>query len=67
MRSKDGAGLDWPIEYKDLAPYYDKCEQFIGVTGARENHPDLPDPDNFLPPANLKCPDHIIKRSLFKR
>lgn len=66
MRSKDGAGLDWPIEYKDLAPYYDKCEQFIGVTGARENHPDLPDPDNFLPPANLKCPDHIIKRSIEK-
>ena len=59
MRSRDGQGLDWPIEYKDLAPYYDKAELFMGVCGAKENHPDLPDSDNFLPPVALKCPDQI--------
>jgi choline dehydrogenase-like flavoprotein len=57
MRSRDGQGLDWPIQYKDLAPYYDKAESFMGVCGAKENHPDLPDADNFLPPVALKCPD----------
>jgi choline dehydrogenase-like flavoprotein len=57
MRSRDGQGLDWPMEYKDLAPYYDKAEMFMGVCGAKENHPDLPDADNFLPPVALKCPD----------
>jgi len=61
MRSRDGQGLDWPIEYKDLAPYYDKAEIFMGVCGARENHPDLPDSDNFLPPVAFKCSDVAIK------
>jgi len=56
MRSTDGAGLDWPIEYKDLAPYYDKAEIFMGVCGQAENHPDLPD-GKYLPPVALKCPD----------
>lgn len=63
MRSRDGQGLDWPIDYKDLAPYYDKAEIFMGVCGAKENHPDLPDGDNFLPPVALKCPDYLLKRA----
>ena len=63
MRSRDGQGLDWPLEYKDLAPYYDKAEIFMGVCGAKENHPDLPDGDNFLPPVALKCPDYLLKRA----
>jgi choline dehydrogenase-like flavoprotein len=63
MRSKDGAGLDWPIEYKDLAPYYDKAEIFMGVCGQAENHPDLPD-GKYLPPVALKCPDvELVKAS----
>lgn len=66
MRSRDGQGLDWPIEYKDIAPYYDKAEQFMGVCGQKENHPDLPDSDNFLPPVNLKCSDWAIKRAAKK-
>jgi choline dehydrogenase-like flavoprotein len=66
MRSRDGMGLDWPIEYKDIAPYYDKAEQFMGVCGAKENHPDLPDADNFLPPVALKCPDQFLWRAAEK-
>ncbi|MGE0884415.1 MAG: GMC family oxidoreductase [Blastocatellales bacterium] len=66
MRSRDGQGLDWPVEYKDIAPYYDKAEQFMGVCGAKENHPDLPDSDNFLPPVNFKCSDWFIKRAAEK-
>ncbi|HZS09304.1 MAG TPA: GMC family oxidoreductase [Blastocatellia bacterium] len=66
MRSRDGHGLDWPVEYKDLAPYYDKAEIFMGVCGARENHPDLPDGDNFLPPVAFKCPDHLLTKAAAK-
>ncbi len=66
MRSRDGQGLDWPMEYKDLAPYYDKAELFMGVCGQKENHPDLPDSENFLPPVNLKCSDWAIKRAAKK-
>jgi choline dehydrogenase-like flavoprotein len=35
-RSRDGLGADWPIRYEDVAPYYDKAEAFIGVTGSVE-------------------------------
>jgi choline dehydrogenase-like flavoprotein len=65
MRSQDGAGLDWPIEYKDLAPYYDKAELFMGVAGQPENHPDLPD-GKYMPPVAPKCPDVEIRKAADK-
>jgi choline dehydrogenase-like flavoprotein len=47
-RSRDGLGYDWPITYDDLAPWYDKTERLIGVTGKAPprgltNTPDSPD------------------------
>lgn len=66
MRSRDGHGRDWPIEYKDIAPYYDKAEKFMGVCGEKENHPDLPDADNFLPAVALKCPDKTLWKAAEK-
>jgi choline dehydrogenase-like flavoprotein len=42
-RYRDGVGPNWPISYADLAPYYDKVEKFIGVTGTREGIPSAPD------------------------
>jgi choline dehydrogenase-like flavoprotein len=47
--ARDGHGTDWPIRYADLAPWYDKVEQFIGVSGAKEGLPQLPD-GQFQPP-----------------
>lgn len=41
--AKDGHGVDWPIRYDDLAPWYDAVERFIGVQGAREGVASLPD------------------------
>jgi choline dehydrogenase-like flavoprotein len=66
MHSRDGQGKDWPITYQDLAPYYDKVEIFMGVCGAQENHPDLPDSDHFLPPVAFKCSDVAIKNAVEK-
>lgn len=40
---KDGHGVDWPIRYKDIAPWYDYVESFIGVSGERDGIPQLPD------------------------
>jgi choline dehydrogenase-like flavoprotein len=42
--SRDGFGADWPISYADLAPYYDRVERFMGLTGNRDGIPHLPDP-----------------------
>lgn len=52
--SRDGYGQDWPISYKDLEPYYDRVESFIGVSGSREGLPQFPD-GQFLPPMALSC------------
>ncbi len=41
--SRDGLGTDWPITYDELAPYYDKAESFIGVTGSKEGIRSAPD------------------------
>ena len=41
--SRDGFGMDWPISYQDLAPYYDKVDLYLGISGHKENLPYLPD------------------------
>jgi len=41
--SRDGLGMDWPVSYADIAPWYDRTEKLVGVSGANsglENHPD---------------------------
>ncbi len=51
---KDGHGTDWPIRYKDIAPWYDYVEKFIGVSGNRDGIAHLPD-GIFLPPMEMNC------------
>lgn len=63
--SRDGYGEDWPLSYKDLAPYYDRAEEFIGVCGNNEGFPHLPD-GNLLPGFPLVCHEHIVKRAADK-
>lgn len=57
---RDGHGTDWPIRYADLAPWYDHIENFIGVSGSRENLPQLPDGD-FLPPMEMTDGERAFK------
>lgn len=52
--SRDGFGQDWPLDYAELKPYYDRVDRFIGVSGAKEGLPQLPDGE-FLPPMALSC------------
>jgi choline dehydrogenase-like flavoprotein len=51
---KDGHGVDWPIRYKDLEPWYNYVEEFTGISGRAEGLPQLPD-GNFLPPIEMNC------------
>jgi choline dehydrogenase-like flavoprotein len=51
---KDGIGVDWPVRYKDLAPWYDYVETYVGISGKQEGLAQLPD-GNFLPPMELNC------------
>jgi choline dehydrogenase-like flavoprotein len=51
---REGVGVDWPIRYADLAPWYDHVERFIGVSGQKEGLPHLPD-GQFQPPMEMNC------------
>ncbi len=52
--AKDGIAIDWPIRYKDMAPWYDYVEKFAGISGSMEGLAHLPD-GHFLPPMDLNC------------
>jgi choline dehydrogenase-like flavoprotein len=58
---KDGIAVDWPVRYKDLSPWYDYVETFIGVSGQAEGIPQLPD-GKFLPPMELNCVEQDLKK-----
>lgn len=60
--AKEGVGVDWPIRYEDLAPWYSYVEKFAGIQGSRENLDVLPDGE-FLPAMELNCVEkHVRKR-----
>ena len=52
--AKEGIAIDWPIRYKDIAPWYTYVEGFAGISGSKEGLQQLPD-GNFLPPMDLNC------------
>ncbi|HEX8851508.1 MAG TPA: GMC family oxidoreductase [Gemmatimonadaceae bacterium] len=60
---RDGHGVDWPIRYRDLAPWYDHVERFIGVSGEKLGLAHLPDGD-FLPPWELTCAEKQVKQGI---
>ncbi len=64
--AKDGIAVDWPIRYKDLAPWYDHVEKFAGISGSKENLAVLPDGE-FLPPMQMTCLEKAVKGSVEKK
>jgi len=62
---KDGHGVDWPIRYKDIEPWYDYVEEFAGITGMEEHLPQLPD-SKFLPAMPLNCVEQHVRRAIKK-
>ncbi|MGH9768569.1 MAG: GMC oxidoreductase [Blastocatellia bacterium] len=63
--SRDGYGVDWPIEYADVAPYYDKVDLLLGISGVKENLPFLPD-SIFQRPTRLNEAEVHLRNSLAK-
>jgi choline dehydrogenase-like flavoprotein len=60
--AKDGIGVDWPVRYKDIAPWYSYVEKFAGINGSKEGLPQLPDGE-FLPAMDM----NIVEKDLSKR
>jgi len=61
-KSRDGLGADWPFEYKDIAPWYDKTEALVGVCGTNTGLDDMPpSPDGVLqPPPQPRIPELLV-------
>ena len=62
---KDGIAVDWPIRYKDLAPWYDYVEEYIGVSGENVGLSQFPD-GNYLKPMELTCVEDHLKSDIKK-
>ncbi len=60
---REGVDGAWPIGYDDIAPWYAKVEDYIGVSGSRENLPYLPD-SNFQPPMPMNVAEKWLKERL---
>ncbi|HVV56101.1 MAG TPA: GMC family oxidoreductase, partial [Mucilaginibacter sp.] len=62
---KDGWAIDWPIRYKDIEPWYDHVEKFIGVNGSLEGLEQLPD-GHFLPAMQMNCVEKDVSERIKK-
>ena len=61
-KSIDGLGDDWPISYRDLAPYYDRVDELVGIFGSVENLPNHPD-GKFHTPPRPRCYELYVKQA----
>ena len=60
---RDGHGVDWPIRYADVAPWYSYVERFVGVSGERRGLAHLPDGE-FLPPWEMNCAEQLVRQGI---
>ena len=61
--AKDGLGIDWPIRYKDIAPWYEYVERFVGISGQAAGIPTLPD-SIFQQAMPLNCIEDTLKQKV---
>ena len=64
--SRDGWGIDWPISYAELEPHYETVERFIGVSGTKEDLPQIPD-SIFQPALPMMCGERRLKDAVWKK
>ena len=63
---KEGISIDWPVRYADISPWYDKVEEYIGVSGENLGLEVLPD-GKFQPKMDLNCVEEEFKKSVSEK
>ena len=63
---KEGIAIDWPIRYRDIEPWYDYVERFVGVSGQKEGLKQVPD-GQFLKPFPLNCAEQHMREAVMKK
>jgi len=61
--TNEGIGVDWPIRYRDVKPWYDYVESYIGVSGRKDHLTQLPD-GPYLPAMELNCVERHLEASI---
>lgn len=61
--AKEGIAIDWPVRYKDIAPWYTYVEKFVGISGEKLGLDHLPD-GYFLPPMEMNCLEKHFKKEV---
>jgi choline dehydrogenase-like flavoprotein len=61
--ARDGFAVDWPIRYKDIAPWYSYVEKFAGIAGNKDGLKELPDGE-FLPAFQLNAVEDYFKEQV---
>lgn len=64
--TKDGMGVDWPVRYKDIEPWYDYVEKFAGISGNRDGLAQLPD-GQFMPPMDMSIVEKDVAERIKKK
>lgn len=64
--AKDGIAIDWPIRYKDLAPWYSYVEKFAGINGSREGLDDVLPDGEFMPAMQMNCVEKDVAARINK-
>lgn len=63
---RDGHGVDWPIRYRDIAPWYSYVERFAGISGEKLGLPQLPDGE-FQPPMEMNAGEKYLRAEIEQR
>lgn len=63
--AREGIGVDWPIRYADIEPWYSYVEEFVGISGEALGLPHLPD-NKLLPPMQLNCAEEVVRAAVAK-
>lgn len=61
--ARDGHGNDWPVRYKEVEPWYEYVEKFVGISGQKEGYAPLPD-SVFMPPMEMNCVEKAVKKGI---
>jgi len=63
---RDGWEIPWPISYADIAPYYDRVEEMIGVCGGTDDSDALPGSEFLQPPPAPRCGERLLQKGMAK-
>lgn len=64
--ARDGYGIEWPISYDEIAPWYAHVERFAGICGNKDGLETMPDGD-YLPPFDFNCVEKDLQQKISKR